>query len=346
MKNILIIFVVAFVFGWFAETLVGTTDRVSLIKSRGHLNCGAGVELPGFGFVVNGENVGFDVSICRAVAVAVLGDKDAIKVTNYPAKDRAEALKSGDVDLLLNTTTKTSSREILWGNFLPVLFYDGQGFLTHKDGSTSLLGLHGKKVCVAEGTTTFSNLIDFSKQNSLHIDPVLFDDSTTAAKGYDTGECDVFTTDTSALIATRTTLSDPSAHIILSGTISEEPLSPIVPHGDEEWYSLVQTVIGILIQSEALGINSENIPDQATGNLAIDRLLGFSDDFGQEALGLQKDIAQKIIQSVGNYGEIFAENFQNSTIYIPRDNTRNALWDKAPCTDCPKGGQIYAPPLR
>ena len=29
-----------------------------------------------------------------------------------------------------------------------------------------------------------------------------------------------------------------------------------------------------------------------------------------------------------------------------REDGRNALWANAPCTDCPKGGQIYAPPLR
>ena len=350
MKNILLVILalVTFSLGWFVGDWKSfQADKISTIKSRGHINCGAGVGLPGFGSIENGVNVGFDVSFCRAVAVAVFGDKDAIKITNYPAKDRAEALDSGEVDLMINTTTKTSSREISWGNFLPVLFYDGQGFLTRVDaGIDSLLELANKKVCVAEGTTTFLNLKDFSTQNGLNISPVLFDDFADATESYKAGGCDAITTDTSALITTQTTLPNPPEHMILQGTISEEPLSPIVPHGDEKWYALVHTVIGILIQSEALGIDSKNIPSSATNNLSIDRLLGFTGDFGQEALGLERDVAQNIIKSVGNYGEIFAENFQSGNIYIPRENTRNALWNEAPCTNCPKGGQIYAPPLR
>ena len=350
MKNLLtvLLIVVALLLGWFVGNLGEfQTDRISMIKERGYLNCGAGVELPGFGFVVKGEHVGFDVSICRAVAIAVLGDKNAITITNYPAKDREAALDSGDVDLIINTTTKTSSREISWGNFLPVLFYDGQGFMTKRStGINNLLELKNKKVCVAKGTTTFANLKDFSKQNKLDITPVLFDDFASAVDSYENGGCDAFTTDTSVLVATQTTLSVPSDHILLQGTISEEPLSPIVPHGDENWYALVNTVISILIQSEAYGINSQNIPTVPTENETVNRLLGFSDDFGQEALGLKKDIARDIISTVGNYGEIFARNFQTEDIYIPRDNTRNALWNEAPCQKCPKGGQIYSSPLR
>ena len=31
---------------------------------------------------------------------------------------------------------------------------------------------------------------------------------------------------------------------------------------------------------------------------------------------------------------------------VPREGGPNALWTYAPCQDCPKGGQIYAAPLR
>ena len=53
-----------------------------------------------------------------------------------------------------------------------------------------------------------------------------------------------------------------------------------------------------------------------------------------------------MISSVGNYGEIYERNLGAEGINLPRENGRNALWSDARCTDCPKGGQIYAAPLR
>ena len=77
--------------------------------------------------------------------------------------------------------------------------------------------------------------------------------------------------------------------MILPETISEEPLGPVVPHGDEQWYDIVKTVMAILIYAEAYGISSDNIPSAATGNAAIDRLLGFEGSYGQDEMGLEED---------------------------------------------------------
>ena len=55
---------------------------------------------------------------------------------------RGPALQSGEIDLMNLTTTWTSNRDVNWGNFAPVMFYDGQGFMARKDsGVTSALEL-------------------------------------------------------------------------------------------------------------------------------------------------------------------------------------------------------------
>ena len=36
----------------------------------------------------------------------------------------------------------------------------------------------------------------------------------------------------------------------------------------------------------------------------------------------------------------------DDSLGLTREGSRNALWSAAPCTDCPKGGQIYTAPLR
>ena len=57
-------------------------------------------------------------------------------------------------------------------------------------------------------------------------------------------------------------------------------------------------------------------------------------------------MAQDVIRAVGNYGEIYERNLGSEGLGLTREGSRNALWANAPCLDCPKGGQIYAAPLR
>ena len=130
-------------------------------------------------------------------------------------------------------------------------------------------------------------------------------------------------------------------------TISEEPLGPVVPHGDDQWFDIVKTTMGILIYAEAYGVGQADVPSSKTGDTKVDRLFGLEGSFGQETLGISNTAAQTVIRAVGNYGEIYARNLGPDGINLPRTNgDRNALWSAAPCSDCPKGGQIYSAPLR
>ncbi len=324
------------------------SSRLDSVKEAGKVVCASRNDVPGYGSLdSSGNNVGFDIDLCRALAAAVLGDSNAIELRLISAAERGPTIQSGEVDMLVRTVTWTSSRDAQWGNYAQTMFYDGQGFMIKKSlGVDSALELEGASVCVTQGTTTELNLQDFSNQNGLNITPLTFEDTDAVVAAYEEGQCDAFTNDRSQLAALGTALSDRSAHVILPETISEEPLGPVVPHGDDQWFDIVKTVMGILIYSEAYGVSSANVPSAATGNTKVDRLFGLEGSFGQESLGISQTAAQNVIRSVGNYGEIYDRNLGPDGINLPRENGRNALWASAPCTDCPKGGQIYSAPLR
>ena len=72
--------------------------------------------------------------------------------------------------------------------------------------------------------------------------------------------------------------------------------------------------------------------------------MGLAGSFGQEDLGLSRTVAQDVIRAVGNYGEIYDRHL--APLGLERRGSRNALWAGAPCSDCPRGDQVYAPPLR
>ena len=325
------------------ETQPGRLERV---RSRGFLVCASVDSVAGFGSLDESGNVeGFDIDLCRAVAAAVLGDPDALEVRNTTASERGPVLQSGEVDMMSRVTTWTSSRDVQWGNFAQTMFYDGQGFMAPNSlGVASIPELKGATVCVQQGTTTELNLQDFDNQNGMNFTIVTLADNISSSAAYTGGQCEALTTDRSGLVSVRQGLANPADHVILPGTISEEPLGPVVPAGDDQWYDIVKIVMAILIHAEAYGVTSDNVPTSVTGDSAVDRMLGLEGSYGQEEAGLSLTVAQDVIRAVGNYGEIYDRHL--APLGIEREGSRNALWSAAPCVDCPKGGQIYAAPLR
>ena len=324
-----------------AQASATVDNRLQLVRDRGTLVCGSRHDVAGYGSLDDsGRNIGFDIDLCRAVAVAVLGDGEAIQVNPYTAAERGPALQSGDIDMMARTVTWTTSRDAQWGNYTYTTFYDGQGFMVPAElGVESASELSGAAVCVISGTTTELNMADFFRQNNFEYNPQVFEENDAAREAYLSGACDVFTNDRSQLAAIRSSFPNPGDHVILPETISEEPLTPVVPHGDEQWFDIVKAVMAGLIYAEAYGITSSNVDQVAAGdNAKAKRLLGVEGSFGQESMGLDQTVMQDVIKSVGNYGEIYARNLGPDTpINLPRTG-RNRLWIN--------GGQIYAPPLR
>ena len=316
-------------------------SRLDIVKERGKLVCAGRTDLPGFGFLDSaGNNAGFDIDLCKAVAAAVLRDGSAVEIVPIPAAERGPTIQSGDVDLLSRNVTWTSSRDAQWGNFTNVMFYDGQGFMAlRSSGFDSAHDLDGASVCVTSGTTTELNLADFFRQNNMELSTVVFEDTASVYGAYEQGRCDAATSDKSQLAAIISGLSNPGDHMVLPETISKEPLTPVAPHGDDQWFDLVKTVMYVLINAEELGVNQANVDAMVSSdNVQVRRMLGAEGAFGQADLGLEADFAVDVIKAVGNYGEIYDRYMgtEGQSFTLPR--SINSLWNQ--------GGLIYAPPLR
>jgi general L-amino acid transport system substrate-binding protein len=315
----------------------GTLDTV---KSRGAVACGVSTGLPGFSDRDDkGAWSGFDVDFCRALAAAVFDDPAKVIYVALNAAERFEALKAGKIDVLSRNSTWTIEREASLGLlFTAILYHDGQGFLVlrHPDMNSSL-ELDKATVCVQKGTTSELNLPDYFKFNSMTFDLHALDTVAAAMKSLETGGCDVFTADQSALYAERTELSKPAEAIILPDVISKEPLGPVVRGDDVAWFNLVKWVAFGLIDAEELGVTSKNL-DKATASVKpeVRRLAGVEGGFGQK-LGVDNAFVLRAVKAVGNYSEIFERNLgTGSKLKIPRG--LNQLWSA--------GGVLYAPPMR
>jgi general L-amino acid transport system substrate-binding protein len=232
------------------------------IKARGYLQCGTSQGVPGFSNPDDkGKWVGFDTDFCRALAAVIFDDPEKAQYTSLSSKDRLIALQSGTIDVLARTTTWTSSRDATTGvQFTAINFYDGQGFLVRKSsGLKAGKDMNGATVCVSQGTTNELNLADFARTNNIKINVLTFGDTNETGKGYESGRCDVYTTDRSQLAANRLKFANPAEHVLLPDVISKEPLGPWVRKGDDQWFTLVRWVLFAMLNAEELGVTQKNL---------------------------------------------------------------------------------------
>ena len=338
MKRVSLVVTLALATGFTAQA--ASAQTLKTVKERGQLSCGVSQGLPGFSSPDDKGNwTGLDVDICRAIAAAVFNDATKIKFVPLSAKDRFTALQSGEIDVLSRNTTWTLSRDTSLGaNFTGVTYYDGQGFMVKKSLKVnSALELNSASVCVQQGTTTEQNLADYFKGNNMKYEVIAFGTNDEAVKAYESGRCDVFTTDVSGLYADRLKLANVADHVVLPEVISKEPLGPMVRHGDDQWFDVVKWTLYAMIAAEELGMTQKNVDEIAKSDKPeIKRAVGTDGNLGEQ-LGLTKDWLVRIVKAVGNYGESFERNVgSGSKLGIARG--LNNLWSK--------GGIQYAPPIR
>jgi general L-amino acid transport system substrate-binding protein len=241
--------------------------------------------------------------------------------------------------VLCRNTTQTLTRETVNGlNFCHVNYYDGQGFLVPKKlGVKSAKELGGATICVLPGTTTEMNAADFFRKNNLPWKAVVIEQTTELSKAFFAGRCDCLTSDASQLAAHRSVAPNPDDYVLLPEIISKEPLCPVVRHGDDQWYDIVNWTVMALLEAEELGISSQNVDEMTKSkDPKIMRFLGVTPGMGK-ALGLDEKWAYNIIKQVGNYGEIFDRNVGPNT-QLGLERGLNALWTE--------GGLMYPAAFR
>ncbi|MGU9962168.1 MAG: amino acid ABC transporter substrate-binding protein [Candidatus Puniceispirillales bacterium WSBS_2018_MAG_OTU23] len=310
------------------------------VQAKGFVQCGVSQGLSGFSNADDSGNwTGIDVDLCRAVAAAVFGDASKVKYSPLSAKQRFTAISSGEVDILSRNTTWTMTRDTQLGlNFAGVNYYDGQGMMVPTAlGVSSALELDGANICTNTGTTTELNITDYFAINNMSFNLIAFEKADEVAAAYDSGRCDVYTTDRSALAAQRGKMTNPNGHIVLPEIISKEPLGPVVRQGDDQWFNIVRWSLNAMINAEEMGLTSANVASMSsTDNPSVKRFLGIDGNFGGE-MGISNDWAKNIIAQVGNYGESYERHVgPNTPLKLARGV--NALWNQ--------GGIMYAPPIR
>jgi general L-amino acid transport system substrate-binding protein len=310
---------------------------IDAVKARGMVVCGIAGTVPGFSLPDSqGVMRGIDADSCRNVAAAVLGDATKVKFAVLTTQNRFTALQSGEVDLLVRSTTWTLGREGSLGlMFAGVNYYDGTGFLVKKAlGVKSAKEMDGATICVQPGTSTELAISDYYRVNKMKFTPILIQELAEIQNAFLSGRCDAYSTDSSSLATFRATQTNKEDFLLLPEIISKEPLGYVVRKGDDKWFDAVRWSYFASVSAEELGVDSKNVDEMLASTVPdIRRMLGVEGEMGK-ALGLDAKWAYNIIKQVGNFGETWDRNI--TVLGVPRGI--NAVWTK--------GGLHYAPPIR
>jgi len=348
-------------------TPVSTLDT---IIDRGSMKCGVKESQYGMGYLDAGTGVrsGLDISYCRAVAAA-LGLNPDTDVEYIPASgsDRFDKLASGTIDVLIRTTTWTTSRDAdLNADFAGMNFFDGQGILVREDvfpaalAGNSAGGLDGANICVGIGTTTEGNMVDWFSSRNIAFTSVPVADAAEATAKFIDGSCDAFTGDMSAMVAKKWQLDgdDSMGGVdiwIASELMSKEPLGAATRDMDSDFKDVVAWVWYGMVTAEEMGVTAANAAASAAAacdgsDPGMCRLLTENLGLGTAANPLAGDWMQAVLATAGNYGEAYDDAFCDGTYdgvsgsaamtgcLISRVGTLNALVSE--------GGIQYAPAMR
>lgn len=321
------------------QGLAGPT--LDKIKAAGTLSCGINTELPEYSLQdAHGNRSAFDTDLCKAVAVAVLGSN--AKFTIVPFRDEEDALKAlraGQIALLATGSLNFINTANAGLGFSRPVFYDYQGFLVNRLlGMRSVSDLAGKKICSLTGTEIEAQLQAYMAREHFKWLPYSFSEEGEMEAAFVTRNCAAVTADVSQLAGERASFKDRAQNFaILPDVIAKDPLAITYRLDDPQWAAILNWTAEVLIQAEESGVTQANVAQMAQNeDPVLQRLLG-----GQRGywpmIGLDDAFAVRVIEAVGNYGELFERDLgSGSPMNLPRGP--NNLWTQ--------GGLLYALPLR
>jgi general L-amino acid transport system substrate-binding protein len=315
-----------------------TVDR---IKAAGSLPCGINTEEPEYSTQdAHGNHSALDLDICKAVAVAVLGPN--AKFTAIPFRDEQDALKalkSGGIALLATGSPNLINAGNAVFGFSRPIFYDYQGFLVNRAiGIASPRDLAGKKICFLGGTEIEAQLESYMQREKIKWLPFPFQEEGEMEAAFITSNCAAVTADVSQLAFERIAFRTMARNFaILPDVIAKDPLAPTYTLDDPQWAAIVNWTVEALIQAEESGVTQANLAEmKKSDDAVIQRLLGVQRGYGQ-FVGLDDAWAARVIEAVGNYGEMFERDLGSGSVTkLPRG--ANNLWTQ--------GGLMYALPIR
>ena len=314
-----------------------TLDRMHAAHA---VNCGVVKEEEDYSRTEDhGNRAAFDIDLCKAVAVAVLGPGARLIVKSFPDEPFAlRALRGGEVDLVATASLSVANTAHDVALSPPILM-DGEGFLYPNNPAIhSGVDLAGKKVCFLTGSKAEQGIRSYADAHHITFIWYPFSEAGEMEAAFFTGNCDAVTGDFTQLANIRgIDARRAAAFTILPETIRQDPLAVATWAGDVRFGAIVRWTVELLLEAEALDLTQASVAAaKASPRPEVAQLLGPRYGATSE-LGLRAQWGADVLEAVGNYGEIFDRDLgANSPVRLNRGENR--LWTQ--------GGALVPIPVR
>ena len=201
----------------------------------------------------SGEPSGYSVDLCRRIAAsvkAVLSDTEIeTKFVRVTADERISAVVDGKIDIECGSTTITLSRQEQVDFSLPTFVTGGSVLTVATSGIQGMSDLSGKKVGVAQDTTTVEQLRNLLEQSLIDAEVVIVDDRNDGMNRLNRGDIDAFASDQIVLIGQIIESINPQRYSLVGDIFSYEPYGFVIRRNDADFRLVVDKAIAQLYRS-------------------------------------------------------------------------------------------------
>jgi polar amino acid transport system substrate-binding protein len=243
--------------GSLSVTPGSTMDK---IRQNGTLKAGVDQNTFLFGFLNPSTNQleGFDIDRVHEIAAAIFGDPNKVTFTVLTSAQRIDALKKGDVDVVVRTFTANCDR---WKDidFSRIYYVAHQRLLVDKNSDIdSLDKLADKRVCAQQGTTSIANLAQKAPK-ATRFATTTWSDCLVMLQQH---QVDAVSTDD--VILSGLAAQDPNVKLV-GAPITDEPYGIGIAQGKEDLVRFVNAVLDKSIQQGAWAASYNNWIGSRTG---------------------------------------------------------------------------------
>jgi len=311
-----------------------SADYLEDVRNRGYLVCGVSDGLKGLSYINEyGEYVGFYAEICRGIAAAVIGSKNAVEFVPIPERDRSLlSLSKREVDVISSPVAFTIAQDILYDVVATTpIYYDTKRLMVHasdRNKTAAMLANEKKIFCYVKGISANLELAKYLQRDLKDLRVMEYNTYSQLAKAFTKRNCDALYEEYSVLKAIENFAALENV-IINNEILSYSVISPLISNNGKKWENIVKWSVNALIAAEDKGVDFKNV--SYLGKNEIRKRFNLNEKT-VEKMGFSPDFIYNEVSGVGNYGDIF-----NRTIIrelgIPR--SINVIGKK--------GGSLYSP---
>lgn len=302
-------------------------DNLQEIKQRGVLRCGTNLSVKSYAYYSDDTWHGIDADVCRAMALAILGDAEKINMVNVTQNDVISALDSKRIDVMMggiqNAAKLEVERKVLSAG---LIYYDYQKILAGEN-SEDLKDYSGQKVCVLKNSSYYENLENYVVSQGLQFNYLAQNSMPMVKDSFLLNRCNLITGSGFYLHDLEKELNSRIKRKVkvLPIKLSMMPVYALVQKNNIELQIALKWVINALFLAEQYGINSKNLSFYSQhNNSEIRNLMGDNPEMWQ-SLKVEPKWLPQAIKIVGNYGDIYERNLGKYSEYKLKRHESNLL---------------------